>query len=51
MTTNEFIKLLAKHRSELSKQQLKSIRGQAISGNLDLARKGLESIKNDSKEK
>ena len=45
MTTNEFIKLLAKHRSELTKAQIKTLRGQAIKGDVAGAMKGLETIK------
>ena len=44
MTTNEFIKLLAKHRSELTKAQIKTLRGQAIKGDVAGAMKGLQKI-------
>ena len=39
-----FIKSLKKHQGRLSKQQLKTLRGQALSGNLAGAKKGLTKL-------
>jgi hypothetical protein len=41
---NGFIKSLQKYQSMLSKQQLKTLRGQALSGNLTGAQKGLDRL-------
>ncbi len=41
---NGFIKSLRKYQSMLSKQQLKTLRGQALSGNLAGAQKGLDRL-------
>ncbi len=38
---NGFVKSLKKYQNKLSKQQLKTLRGQALSGNLAGAKKGL----------
>ncbi len=38
---NQFINRLGKHKSILTKQQIKILRGQAISGNVIAAQKGL----------
>ena len=40
----EFIKGLKKYRGKLHKQQIKTLRGQALSGNLEGARLGLKKI-------
>ena len=40
----EFIKALKKYRGKLNKQQIKTLRGQALSGNLEGARLGLKKI-------
>lgn len=40
----EFIKSLKKYRGKLHKQQIKTLRGQALSGNLEGARLGLKKI-------
>lgn len=42
-----FIKVLGKHRNILSKKQISTIKGQALSGNLEAARKGLNRIINE----
>ena len=39
-----FIKYLGRYRWLLSKQQISSIKGQALSGNIEAARKGLSRI-------
>lgn len=44
----KFIKNLSKHRDKLTKQQLKTIRGQALAGDLTGARKGLNHLINRS---
>ena len=41
---NIFITCLKKYRDRLSKQQLKTLRGQALSGNLSGAKKGLTKL-------
>lgn len=41
---NQFVKSLATHRNKLSKQQIKTLRGQALSGDLEGAHRGLEKI-------
>lgn len=41
---NIFIKSLKKYRHRLSKQQLKTIRGQILSGDLAGAKKGLAKL-------
>lgn len=38
---NSFVKSLKKYQNKLSKHQLKTLRGQALSGNLAGAKKGL----------
>ena len=43
--TMEFIKRLRIYRGKIPKQVLKTIRGQALSGNLEGARLGLKKIK------
>lgn len=45
---NTFIIELKRYRSKLSKQVIKTIRGQAISGDLMGARKGLKKVLGDS---
>ena len=40
----EFIKGLKKYRGIIPKQQIKTLRGQALSGNIDRARLGLKKI-------
>lgn len=42
-----FIKVLGKQRNILSKKQISTIKGQALSGNLEAARKGLNRIINE----
>lgn len=42
-----FKKTLGKYRRILSKQQISTIKGQALSGNLEAARKGLNRIINE----
>lgn len=42
-----FIKVLGTYRKILSKQQISSIKGQALSGNIEAARKGLSRILNE----
>ena len=42
--TRNFIRDLKKYRREISKQQLKTIRGQALSGNLEGAKLGLKKV-------
>ena len=42
--TREFRKELKEYRGKISRQQLKTIRGQALSGNLEGARLGLKKI-------
>ena len=44
MELQDFLKRLKNHRRKLSRQQLLTIRGQALSGNVDCAVKGLEKI-------
>lgn len=44
MTASEFIKILAQHRGELTKAQIKTLRGQAIKGDVKEAMKGLRTI-------
>ena len=39
-----FLKLLKGHRSELTAQQYRTIRGQAISGDIDGAARGLHRV-------
>ena len=41
----EILKELKQYRGKIPKQTLKTIRGQALSGNIEAARKGLERIK------
>ena len=38
----EFLKILKEYNCMLTKQQFRSLKGQAISGNIDIAYKGLE---------
>ena len=42
LEVSKFIRLLKKYK--LSKQQIKTLRGQAINGNLEGAKKGLEKL-------
>lgn len=42
--TRKFIRSLKEYRREIPKQQLKTIRGQALSGDLEGARLGLKKI-------
>lgn len=44
MELQEFIKLLGSYKHQITRQQLKTIKGQAIAGDLDGAKKGLEKI-------
>jgi len=44
MSTKQFIDLLKEFRGVLNKQQIKTLRGQALSGDLSGALKGLERI-------
>ncbi len=39
-----FLKLLKKYNSKLTRQQFKTLRGQALAGDIDGAVKGLETI-------
>lgn len=41
---NQFVKSLKTHQNKLSKQQMKTLRGQALSGDLEGAYKGLKKI-------
>ena len=41
---NEFLKQLGANKYVLSRQQIQTLRGQALSGDVDGARKGLERI-------
>ena len=41
---NSFIKELGKYRNVLSRQQIKTLKGQAINGNTEDARKGLNKL-------
>lgn len=41
---NGFVKRLKKYQNQLSKQQLKTLRGQALSGDLAGAKKGLTKL-------
>lgn len=43
---NRFVKHLKKYQNRLSKHQLKTLRGQALSGNLAGAKKGLTKLLN-----
>lgn len=42
--TAEFIKQLKKYRGKIHKQTIKTLRGQALSGNLKGAKLGLEKV-------
>lgn len=42
--TRRAIALLGAHRSELSRQQIKSLRGQVLAGDIDGATRGLNTI-------
>lgn len=44
MSKTLFLKLLAEFNGLLTKQQIKTLRGQALSGNIQGALKGLERI-------
>lgn len=46
MSINKFIRLLKQYKNILSKQQIKTMRGQALNGDLNGARKGLEKLLN-----
>jgi len=43
---NEYIKLLKKYRKRLTRQQLLTLRGQILSGDIDGFKKGLQKILN-----
>ena len=47
--TNKFIRDLREYRGKISKQTIKTLRGQALSGDLQAARKGLEKLANRGK--
>ena len=44
MTTKDFIRLLGIYRKELTKQEIKTIKGQAKSGDVDAAMNGLKNV-------
>ncbi len=48
MNKQKFIKDLKKYKNKLSKQTTKTLRGQALSGDLIGARKGLKKVLGDS---
>ena len=41
---NEYIKLLKKYRKRLTRQQLLTLRGQILSGDIDGFKKGLQKV-------
>ncbi|MDD2980933.1 MAG: hypothetical protein PHN80_13335 [Hespellia sp.] len=41
---NKFMKILKDNKENLTRQQYKTVRGQALSGNLEGARKGLAKL-------
>lgn len=41
---NEFMKMLKSNKENLTRQQYKTVRGQALSGDLEGARKGLAKL-------
>ena len=43
-TLNEVMKMLKAHRNELTRQQLRTLKGQALAGDTDGAIKGLKKI-------
>lgn len=48
--TRNALSRLGEHRSKLSRQQLKTLRGQILSGNIDGAMRGLDKILKQKKE-
>lgn len=44
MSTNDFLKALKQNKERLTRQQVKTLRGQALSGDIKGASKGLEKI-------
>ena len=44
MNTAKFVSQLKKYRNELPKQTIKTLKGQALSGDLEGARKGLGTL-------
>lgn len=44
MNASEFIAILGEKRSELTRQQVLTLRGQALSGDAEGAKRGLEKI-------
>jgi len=42
--TRNALSLLGEHRSQLSRQQLKTLRGQILAGNIDGAMRGLNTM-------
>lgn len=44
--TSYFCKNLKLYSNQLTRQQLKTLKGQALSGNLDAAKKGLHTLLN-----
>jgi putative heme degradation protein len=44
LDAHKFLQLLRKHRNELSRQELETLRGQALHGDVDGANKGLDNI-------
>lgn len=43
-TLNEVLKILKAHRGKLTRQQLRTLKGQALAGDTDAAIKGLQKI-------
>lgn len=46
---NEFIRDLKNYRAILTRQQLQTLKGQAMSGNVESAKKGLSTLLNKNK--
>ena len=44
MSLAEFMKLLKRNKEKLTRQQFSTIRGQAISGDIEGAKKGLDRV-------
>lgn len=44
LTARTVIRMIGRHKSDLTSQQAKTLKGQAISGNADAAAKGLYKI-------
>jgi len=44
MEISRFIKYLKKHKGMLTKKQFKTLKGQALSGNINGAEKGIQKI-------